>query len=204
MINTAFWLIFFGLFIWMIIPKLQYLSAGIPVFMGKDTRFEKGVFTLHIFSGAIVYVTALLQFSPSVRNRFISFHRTTGKFYILASLICISTLYLMIPDGLCTACRPSHYIVTSLWLLFVSLAWYFIRQGNVRVHQRLMICGFICAAYFVSVRVVDRFAMGLFHALFNNESDALLASDISVWLIPLSLFGLYWLISSRKKNDTTG
>lgn len=203
-INIAFWLIFFGLFLWMIIPKFQYLSTGIPVFMGKDSRFEKGVFTVHIFSGALVYITVLFQFSPSVRKRYISFHRATGKLSISASLICISTLFIMIPDGLCAACRPSQYIVTSLWLLFISLAWYFIRQGNVKLHQRLMICAFICAAYFVTVRVVDRFAMGLFRDLFSTESGALLVSDISVWLIPLSVFGLYWFINARKRIDYAG
>ena len=192
-ITSIFWLSFFGLFIWMAFPKLGYFSNGIPAEMGKNSSLEKIIFTIHIFSGLIVYATAVLQFTPSIRSRYIQFHRKTGKLFITASLICITSLYLMIPDGLCASCRPSHYFVTSLWLFFVLGAFYFIKQRKIEWHRRLMISSFICAAYFVTVRVVDRFAMSFFRSITKNEDQALLVSDISVWLVPLALFWTYWI-----------
>jgi uncharacterized membrane protein YozB (DUF420 family) len=110
----------------------------------------------------------------------------------------------MIPDGMCAACHPSHYIVTSLWLLFIVLAWYFIRQRKIVQHQRMMIRSFVCAAYFVTIRVIDKFAMGVFNYLFPDESTAMLVSDIFVWFMPLLFFEIYWRIKdSRVRSLST-
>lgn len=194
-----FWFLFFGFFLYKLIPKYQYIVEGIPEFMGKTKLFDQWIFALHIFSGIIVYTTAVLQFTPSIRKRNISLHRRTGKVYILASLLCVITLFFMIPQGLCSPCRPSHYIVTSLWLIFVLFAFYFIKNQNVLLHQRMMISGFICAAYFVSIRVVDLFAMPFFYLITKSKDQALLVSDVSVWLIPLIMFWTYWGIKSKKQ-----
>ena len=68
------------------------------------------------------------------------------------------------------------------------------------LHQRMMISSFICAAYFVTVRVIDAYAMGVFYYLFPNKSTAYLASDVFVWLVPLLLFSMYWLIKDKKQT----
>ncbi len=195
-----FWLAFFGFFLYKLIPKYKYLTNDSLKHWGSNTTIDNSIFALHIFAGIIGYCTAILQFTPSIRNNYISFHRKTGKLYIISSLLCITTLYVMIPRTGCTACRPSQLIVTSLWLLFISLAFYFIKQRKIVLHQRMMISSFICAAYFVTIRVIDAYAMNIFYSLFPNESTAFLASDIFVWLVPLLLFNLYWLIKDKKQT----
>lgn len=200
---AVFWFAFFGFFFFKLIPKYKYLTNSSLEHWGDKTMFDNSVFAIHIFAGILVYFAAILQFTPSIRNNYISFHRTTGKLYILASLICISTLYIMIPRTWCIGCRPSQLTVTSLWLLFIILAFYFVKQRKIVLHQRMMICSFICAAYFVTIRVIDAFAMGIFNSLFPNESTALLASDLFVWLVPLLLFNMYWLINNKKVNNAT-
>lgn len=197
---AVFWLAFFGFFLVMLIPKYKYLSNDALEHWGSKSTFDNSIFALHIFAGIIVYCTAVLQFTPTIRNRYISFHRKTGKLYILSSLLCISSLYVMLPRTGCTACMPSQYVVTSLWLLFIILAFYFIKQRKIVLHQRMMISSFICAAYFVTIRIVDAFAMGIFNSLFPNESTAFLASDVFVWLVPLLLFWMYWLIRDKKEK----
>lgn len=62
----------------------------------------------------------------------------------------------------------------------------------------MMISSFICAAYFVTVRVIDSYAMGVFNAIFPDESVALFTSDVFVWLVPLLFFSMYWLIKDKK------
>lgn len=196
---AVFWFAFFGFFLYKLIPKYKYLIDDSLKHWGSNTAFDNSIFALHIFAGVIVYCAGILQFTPAIRNKYISFHRKTGKLYILSSLLCITTLYVMIPRTWCIACRPSQLIVTSLWLLFVVLAYYFIKQRKIVLHQRMMISGFICAAYFVTIRVVDAFAMDGFNFVFPNDSTAFLASDIFVWLVPLLLFNIYWLIKDKKK-----
>ena len=197
---AVFWFAFFGFFLYKLIPKYRYLTDDTLKHWGSGTTFDNSIFVLHIFAGIIAYCTAILQFTPSIRNNYLSFHRKTGKLYILSSLLCITSLYVMLPRTGCTACMPSQFIVTSLWLLFISLAYYFIKQGKVVVHQRMMISSFICAAYFVTIRVIDAYAMGVFNSAFPNDSTAFLASDVFVWLVPLLLFWMYWLIRDKKEK----
>ena len=187
---AIFWFTFFCFFLYKLIPKYKYLSNGTFKHWGSNTTFDNSIFALHIFAGIIVYCTAILQFTPAIRNKYISFHRNMGKLYILSSLLCIITLYVMIPRTWCSPCRPSQFTVASLWLLFIILAFYFIKQRKIVLHKRMMISSFICAAYFVTIRVIDAFAMDVFYYLFPNESTAFLASDLFVWLVPLLLFYL--------------
>ncbi|WP_409024829.1 DUF2306 domain-containing protein [Flavobacterium sp.] len=195
-----FWLAFFGFFLYKLIPKYAYLTNDTLKHWGSNTTFDNSIFALHIFAGIVVYCTAILQFTPSIRNKYISFHRITGKLYILSSLLCITTLYIIIPRTWCIDCRPSQFIVTSLWLLFIIIAFYFIKKLKIKLHKRMMISSFICAAYFVTVRVIDGYCMDVFYYLFPNKSTAYLASDVFVWLIPLLFFNLYWLIKDKKQR----
>lgn len=196
---AVFWLAFFGFFLYKIIPTYNYLINDTLKHWGSNSIYDNSIFALHIFAGIIVYCTAILQFTPTIRNKYISFHRAAGKLYILSSLLCIAALYVMIPRTWCIGCRPSQFIVTSLWLLFIILAFYFIKQRKIKLHQRMMISSFICAAYFVTVRVIDSYAMNTFYYLFPNKSTAYLASDVFVWLVPLLLFNIYWLIKDKKQ-----
>lgn len=197
-----FWLAFFGYFTYRYIPTVwEYTTQGFPAFAGKTWLNNRLWFALHNSAGLIVYVIGIIQFTAAIRNRYIKLHRMLGKIYIAASLVAIVTLAFMIPDGLCNPCRISHTIVTSLWLLFVIVAYYFIRQRKIEWHRRMMISSFICAAYFVTVRVIDKYAMSFFNSITKTEDQALWVSDISVWAVPLTVFWLYWLIVDKRAES---
>lgn len=202
-IRIIFWLVFFSCFFYFLIPKFSYFSEGIPAYMGKTAFMDRFWFVLHICAGVVVYITGLFQFIPALRNKHISTHRKLGKVFIAASLLCILTLYFIIPVNLCTGCRISQYMDTSLWLIFVSLAFYCIRKRQINLHQRFMVSSFICASYFVTVRLVDRFAMSFFNRITHTEDDAFLYSDIAAWLVPLALAWSFWGIRDllRKKQS---
>ncbi|MEP7255914.1 MAG: DUF2306 domain-containing protein [Ferruginibacter sp.] len=202
-IRIIFWVLFFGFFLYKLIPKFSYITEGIPDYIGKKLLIDRFWFVLHITTGIIVYITGLFQFIPYIRNKNLLRHRKLGKLFIISSLLCILALYFVIPGNLCDSCRPSQYFVTSLWLLFVLLAFYFIKQRKIALHQRFMTSGFICAAYFVTVRLIDMFAMDFFFKITKNESDAFLFSDIAAWLVPLSAFWSYWFVIDRSKRTTT-
>lgn len=194
-----FWLAFFGFFLYKYIPNAwNYTTKGFPPYSGATWLNNRLWFALHIGAGLFVYAIGIIQFTSGIRNRYIKLHRLLGKIYIIASLICILTLSFMIPDGMCKPCRISHISVTSLWLVFVLLAYYFIKERKIELHRRMMISSFICAAYFVTVRVVDKFAMPFFYSITKTEDQALLVSDIAVWLLPLTFFWIYWGIRDKR------
>lgn len=202
-IRLLFWILFFACFFYFLIPKFRYLSDGIPEYMGKNAFIDRMWFALHICAGFIVYTTALFQFLPAFRKNHLSTHRKLGKAFIVASLLCILTLYFIIPGNLCTSCRVSQYLDTTLWLVFISLAFYFVKKRKIKLHQRFMVSSFICASYFVTVRLIDRFAMGFFSRVTKNEDNAFLYSDIAAWLVPLAIFWSFCGITdftSRKQS----
>ncbi len=194
-----FWLAFFGYFLYRYIPNvLEYTGPGFPPYSGDTWLNNRLWFALHISAGVFVYAIGIVQFTSSIRNKFTRLHRFLGKIYIAASLIAIFTLVFMIPNSLCKPCRISQAMVTSLWLVFVLSAYYLIRQRKIEWHRRMIISSFICAAYFVTVRVVDKFAMPLFFSISKSEDEALLVSDIFVWAVPLSIFHTIWFVRDNK------
>lgn len=194
-----FWLAFFGYFLYRYVPNVwEYTTQGFPPYSGNTWLNNRLWFALHISAGFFVYTIGIIQFTSAIRNRYIKFHRLSGKIYIAASLISIITLAFMIPDGLCNPCKLSQTIVTGLWLLFVLSAYYFIRQRKIEWHRRMMISSFICAAYFVTVRVVDKFTMPFFYSITKTEEQALLVSDIAVWSVPLIIFHIVWFVKDNK------
>ncbi|MEO6347598.1 MAG: DUF2306 domain-containing protein, partial [Aquaticitalea sp.] len=79
------------------IPKAAFFSEGFPPYIGFENNFQRAAFVVHIFAGTIVYIAGIIQFTPSIRNRYISFHRKIGKLYILSSLLCVFGLYILLP-----------------------------------------------------------------------------------------------------------
>lgn len=200
-IYLIFWSLFFGFFFYKLIPKLiGYAAEGLPDFMGQSFFDKHFWFALHILFGTMVYIIGLIQFTPYIRNNYIRLHRALGKIYIASSLLCILSLYFILPDNACHSCKISQYIVTNLWLVFIVLAYYLIKQKRIAAHQQMMVRTYICAVYFVTIRVVDKYLMAPFVYVFKDESDQFLYSDIFVWLFPLLVFEAYWRISSRKKQ----
>src|SRR5690606_4829892 len=123
-----------------------------------------------------------------------------GMIYILLSIYCILTLYVSIlPNSSCKSCMISQYMVTTLWLAFIVTAYLSIIRKRILLHQRLMISAFICAAYFVTVRIIDNTSMGFFNFIAKNEPQAYFISDIVTWLVPLVIIWSYWMIQNRKQ-----
>lgn len=200
-----FWILFALLFLAFIFPVFSYISKGFPEYMSLNTFDKKLIFTTHILSGSIVYITAFLQFAPFIRNKNIRLHRVVGKVYVAVAIVCIASLYYIVSLAMNNGLPfwPSQYAATTLWLLFILLALYFVRRRKIVWHRRFMISGFICAAYFVTVRVIDRFCMGIFKSLFQNERTALIVSDVFVWAFPLIICWGYWVISTERSGKTS-
>jgi hypothetical protein len=61
-----------------------------------------------------------------------------------------------------------------------------------------MISAFICAAYFVIVRVIDKTSMNFFNYIAKDDSQAYFISDIATWVVPLFIIWSYWIIKNSK------
>lgn len=200
---NIFWMLFFLLVLLFLIPIFGYFFNGMPEFLGRNTITDKSWFVGHIISGLLIFAMAPFQFSSTFRNKNYARHRKIGKLYILLSIFCILTLYVsIIPKSLCESCKMSQYMVTSLWLIFIITAYISVIQKRIVIHKRLMISAFICAAYFVTVRIISLTSMDFFNYIAKNESQAYFISDVAVWLVPLIIIWMYWSFQNSKENKS--
>ena len=111
---------------------------------------------LHVLPGAVLLVLMPLQFSPRVRNRFITFHRWSGRFLLLTSMVVVPA-GLFFGVGMPWGGAGEAVGVTlagALFLVSVSLAFLAIRKGDVARHREWMVRAFAIAIGISTVRVV--------------------------------------------------
>jgi len=181
--STAITVAFFALFL-----------ALAALFLLPDVakpRPEKAAwYALHIAGGCVALLIGALQFVAPLRSRFRRYHRRAGYVYVVAALASVGGLFALMPLRY-TVFLPSQVVVALLWLLSVGLAIRAIRAGNILVHQHNMARGYLFAAYFVTVRLVDRYLMGLLVPFVQSEDARLAHSDWLAWFWPLVVLELY-------------
>ena len=106
--------------------------------------------------GAIFFILAPIQFVETVRRRFITFHRWSGRLLLLVALfIASSALFFgeLTPFG-GTGEAIAVALFAILFLLALALAWLAIRRGQVARHRDWMIRAFAIAFAIATARVV--------------------------------------------------
>lgn len=149
-------------------------------------------FIIHIVAGSLVIILGSLQFSAYLRRKSMPYHRIAGKIYIWSSVIAISTIFIILFR--CNNCEPgwtSKFFVATLWLLFTLAAWWTVIHKNIKAHKQFMARSFVCASYFVVVRILD--TVGDTHILpfIKDPVVRYVDGDWLSWLIPLFMVELY-------------
>ena len=155
-------------------------------------------YLLHITGGSLVLLLGPFQFVAPLRNRFRRYHRIAGYTYIAGSAMAV-TGFIGLPKQ--ETFLTSQLVVLALWVLCVILAVRAARAGKFLSHQHNMARSFVLACYFLTARIVDRYAMGLLVPLAGNEGVRLAHSDWLAWLIPLLAVEFYF---THKWQSTLG
>jgi uncharacterized membrane protein len=123
-----------------------------------DEAFVKNrLFTLlHIIAGSTFLLAAPLQFSSSIRNRYLKVHRWLGRVTILIALCAVlSALCLVIPFRFTGIAATSGITVFSiLFLTSLIIAFAAIRHKDVQRHREWMIRAFSIAIGISLIRIV--------------------------------------------------
>jgi uncharacterized membrane protein YozB (DUF420 family) len=174
----------------------------------RDDRMV--AFALHIVGGTVVLLTGPFQFVGAIRNRFPRYHRLAGYAFAGGSAAAILGFVLMQPVKLDTFFL-SQATAILLWTLSLIAAVVAIRRRQVLAHQHNMARAFVLAAYFVIVRVVDRYLMWTLAPVSSVEAARLAHSDWLAWVVPLVAveiwFGLKWsqaLYARRPRASVDG
>jgi uncharacterized membrane protein len=150
---------------------------------------------LHVLFGGVFLILTPLQFSPRIRNRFIPFHRWSGRVLVLVALpVGISALVFipLFPYG-GFAAASAAFIADAFFLIALVSAFVAIRRGDVTRHREWMIRMFSIALGVANIRIVG---MILFALIGARVQDTLGISFWTGWLSSLAVAEL-WIRYAR-------
>ena len=179
--------------IYFLIDRKFGLLASKSAELLSDTVWNSAFYS-HITLGGLALLIGWLQFNEKLRNKNLKLHRTIGKTYIISVLISgFSGLYIayFATGGIISILGFASLGV--IWLATTFLAYKAIKNGNVSVHQNLMIYSY--AACFGAVTL--RIWLPLLISLMDGFTDAY---RIVAWLawVP-NIIVAYFIVRRKKK-----
>ena len=111
-------------------------------------------FYQHILFGAVALLTGWIQFSKKIRNKYLTWHRTIGKVYLIAILLSgTAGLYIALyATGGIVAITGFSGLAIS-WLYTSLQAYNAIRRREVDLHQYWMIRSYCVCFAAVTLRI---------------------------------------------------
>lgn len=154
-------------------------------------------FVLHVFLGALVTASGILQLIPTVRRRWPAVHRWNGRLFMSTALVAsLSGFYLTwirgsmlnLPSALSTSLNG------VLILVFVALAWRFALRRDFARHRRHALRAWVLVngVWFLRIGIM---LVGLGLAPFGvdmaYDGAVFLGVSYASWIVPLALLQLY-------------
>lgn len=152
---------------------------------------KQWAYWLHIGGGTLVMLIAPFQFIAPIRNRFRKYHRWAGYSFVAGSVAAFVGYWALQPTKEDTFFL-SQATAISLWMVAMVAAVVAARRKRFLTHQHNMTRAFVLAAYFVVVRLVDKYGMDLVAMGASNKDAANAHSDWLTWVVPLVLVEVYY------------
>lgn len=193
----------FSILTWALIIALSvyfFLDNVIAYFYGyRSQLFGNSFFNnqlwvvMHMAGGTLTLLLGPTQFWPYIRKRFVQFHRTSGKIYMLGILLIgISAGRLSLISS-CVPCRISLFLLTVFAVVSTFFAWKAIKARNIKVHRQMMVRSYICVLAFVMVRVDDVFPLDFLFGKIDNPVYARVVQEYFWSFVPL-LIAEIWMV----------
>ncbi len=159
------WTIIVGLSIYFFVDNVAVYLTGFKSKSFMNNPFWVG---LHLLGGTLALLFGPIQFSRWIRTKYLTFHRLTGKIYIIGAFIAgLSALRLSLVSS-CEPCRVSLFILAFLVIGTTFSAWWSVKNKNVIAHRQFMVRSYICVFSFVAVRIGGLFPLDF---LFGKIDD---------------------------------
>jgi uncharacterized membrane protein len=167
-----------------------FLAFSIPG-VARHPAALHPAYWLHIGGGSVVLALAPFQFIAPIRNRFRRYHRFAGYSFVAGSAAAFIGFWAIQPTNPDTFFL-SQATAISLWMLAMAGAVIAARRKRLLTHRHNMTRAFVLAAYFVVVRLIDRFGMSALVPFASDENARLAHSDWIAWVLPLVFVEIYY------------
>ena len=146
----------------------------------------KVAFFTHVYTSIFLMVFGAIQFSKYIQKKYVKLHKVSGRLYV-------GILFLLSgPSGLIMSyyangglvAQVSFLLLSSFWMLFTFLSFYFILKRQVIKHQKFAIRSFALTLSAISLRLF-KYLLVLFFEPF--PMDAYRIAAWSGWTFNLLL-----------------
>lgn len=142
----------------------------------------------HIGGGILALVCGTLQLWTGLRQRAMTFHRWTGRVYLVAAAIGIIGAFLMAVYTTPKGFGISLMGLATAWILTTGVAWAAILRGRVELHKEWMIRSYLVAFAFVTFRFMTDLLPGVTARLGSNPGEAVTSVGWLCWIVPLAAY----------------
>ena len=142
----------------------------------------------HISGGVVALLCGTLQLWTGLRQKAMTFHRWTGRVYLLGVAAGIAGAFLMTlsttPKSFGVALRG----LAMAWLVTTAIAWAAIVRGRVALHKQWMVRSYLVTFAFVTFRVMTDNMPWLISRLGSSPDDASANVTWLSWVVPLAVY----------------
>jgi hypothetical protein len=189
------WLIGAGLLLSSLISLRFVVHYALPYF-GFDPAYFKDFWPhrtrliFHIAGGMLTLFCGPLQFWTGLRQRAMSFHRWTGKLYLLGVVVGAIGGY-----SLAVYSKPQGYglaimVMCTAWVFTTAVSYSAILRGSVSLHKEWMIRSYLVTFAFVTIRFIIENLPSVTARLGGSLPERVINVVWISWLAPLAFYEL--------------
>jgi hypothetical protein len=175
------------LMVWITLPYLSFrLNVDFLITKQRIIHLKhwRYAFYAHILTSAFVLLAGAVQFWPYFLAHFKSWHRRIGKMYVFI------IIFISGPTGLIMSfyangdwkAKSSFIILSTLWLLFTGLSFYYAVDKDFVEHRKFMIRSYALTLSAITLRL---YALVLPHFVFLEGRKEYAVLAWSSWTINL-------------------
>lgn len=170
LIAVFFWTCIIALSVYFFIDNVYIYFEGYRSKIFGKTLFNNQFWVVsHLIGGTLALFLGPIQFWKPIRTKYLSFHRTSGKIYIIGALITGFSALRLSLISTCHPCRVSLFILAILVLFTTVAAWYSVKNKNVKAHRQFVVRSYVTVLSFVAVRIDGILPMSF---LFGDIADS--------------------------------
>lgn len=155
----------------LLLITLQYIPYNTDVAFLRIKQDEialdyyKVAFFTHVYTSIFLMILGFLQFSKTIKRKYINVHRWSGRLYA------VIILFLAGPSGLVMSyhangglySRVAFIILSILWISFTFMSAYYVLKKDIINHQKFAIRSFALTLSAISLRLFKYIIVLLFH-----------------------------------------
>jgi len=186
------WLVLIGLSLYFYIETIvDYAKGYVPENFKRGLFDSKIWFVAHIAGASASLLLGPLQFWPTFRTRYMTWHRRAGKVFIIGSLVGAAGAFRLNMMYACEACRYSLGILSVIWFAATIAAWWAIRNKNVKAHRQFMVRSYTASLAFVFIRLPNFLGFGSTLPFISDERQVQVTYEWLCWVIPFLIIETY-------------